>query len=155
MNEQVVVVKSKTTGKVLNAFENSPEYGFVGVEKTGVEFKGGWMNNARRFATIKGRLDELEAFGFKEGQVIDGKIVIKEYHEPQYPGHEPKINPSHESVEIVDGKVQYEPDARILSGGLPVYRESIFTQNMNETDNLLPTDSQFVEVAVDEEQAVL
>jgi len=51
---------------------------------------------------------------------IQGKIIIRESFEPFYEGQQVKINPS-------TGEV-------ILYMKRPIYRQSIFTSNMNERD---------------------
>jgi hypothetical protein len=51
---------------------------------------------------------------------IQGKIIIRESFEPFYAGQQAKINPSNKAL------VQFL--------GRSVYRQSIFTSNMNERD---------------------
>ena len=152
----VQVVKNKKTGAVVVPFAQSPDYGFIGVETVTMAFKGGWMNKERRYASIKGLVRELEALNFTDGQKLEGQILIKESFMQSYPDQQPKINPAHDSVEVGDdGKVKYSNEALVLSGGNRVYRNTIYTENMNDTDFILVSDTVNKTIESSKEQNVL
>jgi hypothetical protein len=120
---QVQICKNEM-GQVVVPSNNNPEYGYVRVETTSQSFVNGWLRNEKRSALIKGFVKDLTAL--EKMTTLPGKIVIKETTEPAYDGQKPKINPSTQEV--------------IKHGGKPIYRNSMFTQNMQEFDIILEAD---------------
>lgn len=103
----VTVIKSQKSGKVLNASTNNPLEGWIMIESTSLEFKGGRrFENKRRgflrqqvallqsldlkadFAMLLSKgvdttgLVVLQPKGFAEGQVLPGRVVIQDSLEP-------------------------------------------------------------------------
>lgn len=117
------------TGLLINQVKEGKDgkrYGAIRVDEMVMDASEGFLNTRNRTAFIWGEEDKLKAVtaGLKDGDEfpLKGKIVIKESFEPQYEGHEPKINPSTGEVILLDGK--------------KVYRSSKFTTNMSEQDEL-------------------
>ena len=105
MKNSVKVAVHPETGAVITPSKNKPEFGTIRVEETGMRFSGGFANDVKRSAFIRGKITTLEKL--KAGQELPGTIVAKETREPQYEGQSPKINPSTEEVHLVDGAKVY------------------------------------------------
>lgn len=108
-------------GAVVIASSNNAEYGYIRVESTGQSFKDGWLRTEKRSALIKGKTADLNLLGFKEGQVLPGKIQIVESTKAPYAGAQPKQNPS--TGEICKS-----------ANGQDIYRDGIYTENVNAED---------------------
>lgn len=120
---QVQITKNEEGKKVISS-TNNPEYGYVRVESESTSFQNGWIRKDKRSALIRGKVADLKVL---EGMTnLPGQIVIKESTSPTWEGHKPKINPSTGVV--------------VKHKGSPVYREYVFTQNMEETDVFLSSD---------------
>ena len=138
MNTSPKITKHPETGAIITPNSNKPEYGSVRVDQEVKTFTNGFLNRTNRVAFIGGRLEDLNKMGYKDGQKLPGKIVVKEQLEPFYPGQDPKINP--------------ETDEVLTQGGHPIYRNTYYTENINEQDMLLSHDT--VEETVDSEEEV-
>ena len=125
MNGKVKVVGDEQ-GNIIRLSKN-PEYGFIQLEQVNLEFNGkGWLKNVRRVTNVHGTLNDLKLLNLKKGDFLPGKIVIKE------------------SLESFNQK---DPTADLKYAGKtgvvcrffdePIYRQSFYTENMNETDELL------------------
>jgi len=138
MNTSPKITKHPETGAIITPNPNKPEYGSVRVDQEVKTFTNGFLNRTNRVAFIGGRLEDLNEMGFKDGQKLPGKIVVKEQLEPFYEGQGPKINP--------------ETDEVLTQDDHPIYRNTYYTENMNDQDMLLSHDT--VEETVDSEQEV-
>jgi hypothetical protein len=125
LSSKVTITLHKETGELLKIGRN-PDYCSVRVESSTITNDDGFMDLKTRVAKVRMpvKLAEiLVAKGLlKEGKEfpMQGKIIVRESFEPFYEGQEPKINPS--TAELV------------LFLGEPIYRQSIFTSNMNDRD---------------------
>lgn len=126
-----VIVKAGKDGKFIFPTKNS-DLVKVRVESTGIRLNanGFESGNMSAFITLKA----TTAAQLKGGELIDGKIIAKESLSPAYEGHEPKRAGKEGNI--------------ITSGGSPVYRQTVYTNDVNAQDELLPSDR----VAVAEEQ---
>ena len=125
MNTSNVTVTAKD-GKVVIASENKPEFGYVRVEQITTVMENGWMNEQKRSALIRGKVESLSKIFKAEGQVLSGKIIVKESTTAFRPDQEPKRA----------GK-----DGEILThNGMPIYREAFYTDDANASDVLLAHD---------------
>lgn len=123
MNNTVKVTAKD--GKVVIPSTNKPDYGYIRVETTQTSMENGFVSTKKASALIRGKVEELKALNFKEGQSLSGKIFHKESTE-SYDGQEAKINPK-------TGEV-------ITHNGMPIYRESFFTADLSKQDELLAGD---------------
>ena len=120
----VKVTAHPETGAIITPFEKNPEFGAVGVEQETITYnESGFLNRSKRTALIRGRVSELEEMNYKEGQILPGKIIVKESTSPAYDGHDPKINPT-------TGEV-------LMSGDHPIYRQTFYTENLSTPDSLV------------------
>ena len=128
LSGKVIATKNVETGELFS-IGNNPEYCSVRVESSVLENDEGFWMLKTRVAKIRMQVilaNTMIAKGLlKDGFELPmkGKIIIRESFEPSYEGHQPKINPS-------TGEV-------ILYMNRPIYRQSIFTSNMDEQDMLI------------------
>lgn len=113
-------------GKVVIANANNSEYGYIRVESVDISINSdGWAQKSKRSALLKGKVELLNEFGYKEGQILPGKIVVEETTKEPYAGAQPKINPS-------TGEIMKSLE------GQPIFRESFYTTDNNRQDVLVP-----------------
>lgn len=123
---KVTVIADKD-GHIVSVSENNPEYGSIRVEQIvpQIDTKG-WLRNVRRTAFINGKAEDLVKLKYKKGDEIQGKIVIKESLEPFYLQNPDK----HLKIAGESGIVCRIDDQ-------PIYRNTIFTTNLNAEDSLI------------------
>lgn len=124
------------TGEIVIPNPNKPEFGSVRIDQEVSSMEDGFLNRQHRVAFLGGRVEDLEAMGFKAGQTLPGKIVIQEATTPFYDGQQPKINPQTEEV--------------LTTNGQEIYRQAKYTDNLNASDSLLSHDT--VDQTVSESQ---
>ncbi len=129
MKNQAKVKVTAKEGQVVIANTNpeKKDSGYIRVESETISMEGGFANISKRSALIRGKVEVLKKLGLKEGDPINGKIFLKESTTPSFNGQEPKINP--------------ETKAVITHNGMPVYRESFFTAELDKADELLASDT--------------
>ncbi len=122
-----VTVTADKDGHVIVVSENSPEYGYVRVEQITTQISDdGWLRNVRRSALIKGKVEDLMTAGYREGQEIAGKIVVRESLEP--------FNPENPDKSL---KIAGETGIICRLDDQPIYRDTVFTTNLTATDNFI------------------
>lgn len=122
-----VVVTADKNGNVIGVSENNPEYGYVRVEQTGSFINDqGWLRISRRSALIKGLVKDLVETGFFEGQELDGKIVVIESLTP--------FNPENPDRDL---KIAGDTGVVCRIEDQPIYRQSFYTTNANNQDQLV------------------
>ncbi len=122
-----VVVTADKNGNVIGISERNPEYGYVRVEQTGSFInEQGWLRISRRSALIKGTVNDLMETGFKAGQELPGKIVVRESLNPFNPE-----NPDRDLKIAGDSGVVCRLDDQ------PIYRQTFYTMNENAMDELI------------------
>ena len=121
-----VVAKVNPETGTLFTVGNNPEWCSVRVESSVLENDEGFWLLKTRSAKIRLQVELAKALSskglLKDGQElpIKGQIVVRESFEPFYDGQMEKINPS--TGELV------------LYLNRPIYRQSVFTSNMNDKD---------------------
>ena len=119
MTNQVQVTVNPTTNQTVNTTSN-PDVNFIRVEQKLVSFKNGFAAQEVRSALIFGTPDVCKALASQK--VLQGKIVVTETTTGR-DGQTPKINP--QSGEI------------LTHNGMPIYRNTTFTQDETMTDTFL------------------
>ena len=125
LSGKVVAKANPETGKLFT-IGNNPEWCSVRVESSVLENDEGFWLLKTRSAKIRLQVELAKALSskgvLKDGLElpIKGQIVVRESFEPFYSGQAEKINPSTSEV--------------ILYMNRPVYRQSVFTSNMNDKD---------------------
>lgn len=110
MKNQVKVAVHPETKVVITKNENKPEFGTIRLDQEVITMENGFLNRTKRSSFLTGKLLDLQTLGFKEGQVLSGKIVRKESFEPMFVGHTPKINPTSKEEVLIGGKKVYFQD---------------------------------------------
>jgi hypothetical protein len=78
-NSRVKVVDDATTGAVINASPNNPDYGYVMLEQIRlVTDEKQFLRKKRVTALIQGEISLLNEAGFYGGQELPGVIAVKE-----------------------------------------------------------------------------
>lgn len=130
MKGQVKVAVHPDTKKVITQNPNKPEFGTIRLDQEVVTMEGGFLNRTKRSGFISGKMTDLEAMGYKEGQIIAGTIRRVESFEPQFEGQNHKINPETKADVLVDGK--------------KVYFQDKFTEDVEAKDVLVKTQAEVV-----------
>jgi len=132
MNNQVKVIASSnaTDAPLYGVSKSNPENGYVRVSQSKSTFSGGFMNQETRTALIKSTLKSLKSEFTHEGQVLPGKIIVKESLEP--------INPDNLDQGI---KVAGESKIPCTVMGAPIYRTTEYTEDMSASDTLVAHDN--------------
>lgn len=127
-----VVVSSDEFGNVINISPNNPEYGFVIVKQDAHTISdNGWLRLSKRSALIKGLVTDLVAANFKGGQVLPGKIIVKESLEP--------FNPENPDQHL---KIAGTTGVICNIGGEPIYRDTFYVSNSEAQDVLIMHDEE-------------
>lgn len=126
MENKVVVVADKN-GNIISRSLNNPDYGYIRVEHFGTQINDqGWLKNVKRYALIKGKLNDLLECNYKEGQQIPGKIVVRE-----------SLTPFNTENPDRDLKIAGNTGVICRLDDEPIYRQSFFTNNVNSFDELI------------------
>lgn len=127
-----VIVTADSMGAVIGVSQNSPEYGYVRVEQTTpIVNEQGWLSIQKRSALIKGKVEDLQATGFYAGQVLPGRIVVKESHTPFN-----TVTPERDLKIAGDTGVVCRVDDQ------PIYRQSFYTAQLDASDELIQHNNQ-------------
>ena len=122
-----VMIAADVTGAVIGMSNNNPEFGYIRVQQVARKIgKGGWFSFSKRSALLKGTVEDLKAANFEDGDILPGKIVIKESLTPFY-------------AEDADKHIKRAGDGGPICtlDDQPIYRDSIYTTNMNDEDELI------------------
>lgn len=122
-----VKVTADPNGNVIGVSYNNPEYGYIRVEQTAVQInEEGWLKTVKRSALIKGKVEDLAKCNYKEGQEIEGKIVVKE-----------SLNPFNSENPEMYLKVAGSTGIICRYNDQPIYRQTFFTTNVNSHDEFI------------------
>jgi hypothetical protein len=129
MKNQVVVIANKNSGLVFNSTgisaKDGKEYGWYTVQSTFVD-RSGAMDKVTVLTALRSTsADAFNAAPLAAGELLDGKIVVKEstIRNPFRANQEPKRKGK-------DGGI-------LLFNGLPIYRETEFTTDLNAQNVLV------------------
>lgn len=125
MNTSVQVTANKA-GEVV--IPNNNGYGFIRVSQTRMQLdeRTGFVSPKTLSALIKGKVEHLEMFGYKEGQELPGKIVIKESLEPFNTKNPEK-----------DYKMAGDTGIVCCVDGQPIYRNCFYNVSGTDMDELI------------------
>jgi hypothetical protein len=121
-----VKITADKNGNIVSISENNPEYGWIFVEQTTAQFDNGWMRNVVRKARISGKADDLVEAKFTAGQELPGKIVVIE-----------SLTPFDAENPDRDLKVAGKTGIICRYDDQPIYRQTVFTTNLNAFDELI------------------
>lgn len=126
-----VTVTADKQGCVIGIYPNKPEYGYVRVEQTLLVISDrGWLKKAKRSAFIKGKVEDLLESNYKEGDKVNGKIIVVESLIPPNPND-------------VQKNLKIAGDTGVVCSldGQPIYRECYFTPNEDARDEFIAHDN--------------
>lgn len=123
-----VVVTANAEGKVVIVSENNPEFGFIRVTQNREIFDEatGFMKVKEVGALVLGSVRDLESLGWKKGQELDGKIIIKE-----------QLVPFNNKNAERDYKIAGETEIVCCVDGQPIYARKVYTANTKTEDVLV------------------
>ena len=128
MNKSVVVTAKD--GVVVHPSPNNKEYGYIRLEQTRLVTEGGFGRSKRLSAIMPGKLTDLNSFGWKEKEVVEGKIIVKE-----------SLTPFNTKDPDSDIKMAGTSGLACTLGGQPIYRKHEFTFDVNAQDELIEHDN--------------
>ena len=144
MQNQVNII-ADDMGNVIRQSSSNSEYGYVRLGQKRVTFGvNGWVKSSNVSTLIHGKLEDLQETGFKAGESLSGKIIIREQLEPFS-----KKDPNRD--------YKYAGDTGIICcvDGQPIYRKTFFVPNVDAEDVLLAhTNGQDIREANGSETAV-
>lgn len=121
------IITADQDGNIISVSPNNPEYGSIRVESVVNQINNqGWLKPVKRTAFIKGLVKDLHAANFKAGQVLPGRIVVKESFFPFNP-----INPEKGL------KIAGETGIVCRVDDQPIYRQTFYTEDANAQDELI------------------
>ena len=120
-----VKVTADELGNVITPTAN-PEIGFIKLEQKSNIINGNWVKNQKKTCLIFGKFEELQDFGFKKDDELDGNIIIEESFIP--------FNENNAEKEM---KMAGSTGIPCLVDGQPIYRRTRYTTNLSETDILI------------------
>ncbi len=122
------VVTSNEAGKVVIASENNPEFGYIRVTQKREVFdeSTGFVTVKEIGALVLGTVADLESLGWRKGQLLDGKIIIKE-----------QLKPFNNKNADRDYKIAGETGIVCCVDGQPIYARKVYTANTKAEDVLV------------------
>jgi len=123
MDAKVVVAADKA-GNVIVRSSNNPEYGHIRVEQTRMVIDdSGFARRKKLSALIPGLVEDLKGFGWTAGELVDGKIIVKE-----------SLTPFNANDPERDYKIAGSSGIVCCQDGQPIYRKNFFTLNTSAED---------------------
>lgn len=122
MTSQVIVTADES-GNVINVSKN-PDYGYIRVQQIKREINSsGWLRFSTRSCLIHGLMKDLTSSNFKEGDVLPGKIVVKE-----------SLTPFDSKNPDRDLKIAGDSGVVCRFSDQPIYRQTMYTEDLMEQD---------------------
>lgn len=122
-----VTVVTNEDGNVVNYSESNSGFGHIRVEQTrSIIDEKGWLTRKKLIAFIPGKVEDLEDAGYAEGQVLNGKIIIKESLKP--------FNVKNPEKDI---KLAGITGIQCKVGNDPIYRKCIYTEDLTQSDEFI------------------
>jgi hypothetical protein len=131
MQSKVVVVADATTDAVINVSQNNPDFGYVKLQqvRTLVD-DNGFLRRQVMSALIQAPVGILQEMGYHSGQVLDGKIIIKE-----------SLTPFNKKSPERDLKVAGKTGIVCTLNGQPIYRKTVYNTSSNAADLTIQHDN--------------
>lgn len=123
MESKAVIVADEATGNVIYQSEN-PNFGYVKVQQTRTIIgDDGFLRRTLMTALIQSPIDILQDMNYYAGQILPGKVIVKESLTPFN-----KKNPSK------DIKVAGRTGIPCTIKGQVIYRKTFYTESSNAED---------------------
>lgn len=125
-----VIVTAGADNNVINVSEN-PEYGYIRLMQENIKVtRGGWLRIEKRTALLHGTMVDLLKLKFQPNQELTGKIIVKESFTP--------FNEKHPDRNL---KIAGKTGVVLRVNDQPIYRQTFYTMDENETDELIQHDT--------------
>lgn len=126
-----VKVTANEAGEVIVMSKDNNQYGHIRVEqkRTMITDKG-WVRVKNVSALLHGTVSELESLEYQDGQVLPGKIVIKE-----------SLVPFNAKNPEVDYKMAGNTGIVCCVDGQPIYRKAFYNPSGNDQDETVAHDN--------------
>jgi hypothetical protein len=122
-----VYVTANEAGQVVVPSRDNSNYGHIRIEqKRTIITDKGWVRSKVLSALMHGTIDELESLGFMAGEIIPGKIVIKE-----------SLTPFNAKDPASDYKVAGKTGIVCMVGNQPIYRKCFYNQSGADIDETI------------------
>jgi hypothetical protein len=126
-----VIVTGNDAGETVIVSKENPKFGHIRVEqKRTILNNKGWVNTKVLSSLIHGSVEELQSLDFVAGQVLPGKIVIKE-----------SLFPFNAKEPSADYKIAGRTNIVCTVGGQPIYRKTFYNQSGTENDEFVSHDN--------------
>ena len=123
MESKVVVVADEATGNVIYQSEN-PNFGYVKVQQSRTIIgDDGFLRRTLMTALIQSPIDILQDMNFYAGQILPGKIIVKE-----------SLTPFNKKAPNKDIKVAGRTGVPCTVNGQVIYRKTFYTEVSNAED---------------------
>lgn len=134
---KVTVAKHPETNQVITASTKNKEWGTIRLESETVSIVNNMLTKRKRSAFINGKLTDLKAMNFKEGDILPGIIQKQESFNPFYETQSPKTNPTTGEVVLTDGKETYINFLYVADSSQPidVWISNETEEVVNETED--------------------
>jgi hypothetical protein len=124
MNSKVIIVADATTGTVIHVSNNNPEYGYVKLQQVrSLIDDNGFLRRQVMSALIQAPIGILQEMGYHAGQVLDGKIIIKE-----------SLKPFNKKSPERDLKIAGKTGIVCTFEDQPIYRKTVYSTSSNASD---------------------
>lgn len=118
-------------GKVVLISEHNPDFGNIRVCQIRTIFdETGWARKKKLYALVPGTVEVLNDLGWKEGDELPGKIVVKE-----------SLTPFNKKDPDKDLKIAGDSGIVCKKDGKPIYLKPIYTEVENAADSPVPHDN--------------
>jgi len=125
------VVVCATEGQVILVSDKNPEFGQIRVCQIRTVFdETGWARKKKLWASVPGTIEVLQSLNWKEGQELDGKIVIKE-----------SLIPFNKKEPDKDLKIAGKSGVICRKGTKAIYLKNIYTESEGACDSPIPHDN--------------
>jgi hypothetical protein len=122
-----VYVTANEAGQVIIASKENPTYGYIRLEqKRTIITDRGWVRSRVLSALMHGTVEELESLELAAGEILPGKLVIKE-----------SLVPFNIKDPSVDYKVAGNTGIVCMVDDKPVYRKVFYNQSGNDADEVI------------------
>ena len=132
MSKSNVRVTANEAGEVIIVSEGNPQYGYCRVEQERViiDDQTGFLKVKNLSALVAGTVEDLKRVNWKAGQVLTGKIVVREQFEP--------FNPKNPDASL---KIAGDSGVVCSRNSQDIHRQTRYSSNPEAADVLIQHDN--------------
>lgn len=122
-----VKVVASPEGDVIKTSERNPEYGSIRLEQETVNFNDkGFVNGNKRVTFLKGEITFLQKLGYRDGQELKGRIIVRE-----------SFDPPNTKDEMMGLKRAFKDGPICRYENHPIYRTTFYTEDERLQDEFI------------------